>query len=189
MATIMEKFWWALMLRGVLAVAFGVGMLFCQSVSSLGYLFGTFALCQGVLSGFPAFTAGSKGTRLAGIEGMMGILVAFFILLGSSTGALLWPSVSNFVFLIYIVFWIVVMGAVSVGMLIRLRDEGSDTLYMGLAAALCFIFGVLLAFRHEGGALGNVGIIGLFAILYGVVLVLIGIKSKEPSGKSLAHTL
>jgi len=174
---IIKKFWWALMLRGVLAIAFGGSALFCRSVSSLGYLFGIFALSQGVFSGLPGFSAGSRGTLLAGIEGMMGVLVAFFILLGSSTGALIWPSVSNVIFLIYIVSWIVVTGVVALATLIRLRGEGSDTLYMGLNAAFCLIFGVLLAFRHAQGALGNAGILSLFAVLYGVVLVLIGRKA------------
>jgi uncharacterized membrane protein HdeD (DUF308 family) len=189
MITIMEKFWWALMLRGVLAIVFGVSAFFCGSVSSLGYLFGTFALSQGVLSFLPAFTAGARETLLAGIEGGMGVLVAFFILLGSSTGALLWPSVSNVMFLIYIVSWIVVTGAVALGMLIRLRGEGSGTLYMGPNAALCLIFVVLLVSRYGGGVLGNVEIIGLFGILYGVVLVLIGRKAKAQSGKSLSHNI
>jgi hypothetical protein len=183
MIMIMQKFWWALMLRGVLAIVFGVSAFFCGSVSSLGYLFGIFALSQGVLSFLPAFTAGSKGIRLAGIEGGMGVLVAFFILLGSSTGALLWPSVSNVMFLIYIVSWIVVTGAVALGMLIRLRGEGSGTLYMGLNAALCLIFSVLLVSRHAQGALGNAGILGLFGILYGVMLVLIARKAKTHTGK------
>jgi uncharacterized membrane protein HdeD (DUF308 family) len=114
---------------------------------------------------------------------MMGVLVACFILLGSSTGALIWPSVSNVIFLIYIVSWIVVTGVVALATLIRLRGEGSDTLYMGLNAAFCLIFAVLLALRHAQGALGNVGILSLFAALYGVVLLLIGRKAKAHGGK------
>jgi uncharacterized membrane protein HdeD (DUF308 family) len=177
MTTIMEKFWWAFILRGILAIACGVGMHFCQSVSSLGYLFGIFALSQGVLSGLPVFSAGSRGTYLAGIEGVMGVLVAFFILIGSSTGALLWPSVSNVIFLIYIVSWIVVTGVVALVMFIQLLGKSAGGLYVGLNAALCLIFGVLLAFRHAQGALGNVGILGIFCMLYGVVLVLTGRKA------------
>jgi|GEM_PF-3338825 len=189
MSVIIQKFWWTLMLRGVIAMVFGVSAFFCGSLSSLGYLFGIFALFQGALSFLPAFTTGSKEILLAGIEGGMGVLVAFFILLGSSTGALLWPSVSNVMFLIYIISWIVVTGAVSLAMFIRLRGEGSGTLYMGLNAALCLIFGVLMVFRHEGGVLGNMEIIGLFGILYGVVLVLIGRKAKAQGGKSLSHNI
>jgi hypothetical protein len=71
----------------------------------------------------------------------------------------------------------VVTGVVAVATLIRLRGEGSDALYMGLNAAFCLIFGVLLAFRHAQGALGNAGILSLFAILYCVVLLLIGRKA------------
>ena len=174
---IMQKFWWVLILRGVLAIAFGVSALFCGSVSSLGYLFGTFALSQGVLSGFPAFAKDSGGTPLAGIEGVMGILVAFFTLLGSSIGAVLFPSVSNVTFLIYIVAWIIVTGVVALVMFIQFRGKSAGGVYMGLNALLCLIFSVLLISRHAQGALGNAGILGAFAILYGVVLVLIGRKT------------
>ena len=177
MMQMLSKFWWVLMLRGVLAIAFGVGMLFCKSVSSLGYLFGIFALSQGVLSGLPIFTKSSSGTFLAGIEGVMGVLVAFFILIGSSTGALLWPSVSNVVFLIYIVSWIIVTGVVAFAMFIQLRGKSAGGLYVGLNAALCLIFSVLLISRHAQGALGNAGILGGFCMLFGVVLVLIGSKA------------
>jgi len=69
MSVTMQKFWWALMLRGVLAIPFGVSAFFCESVRSLGYLFGIFALSQGIFSGLPSFTAGSRVTLLAGIEG------------------------------------------------------------------------------------------------------------------------
>lgn len=181
MTTIMEKFWWALMLRGVLAIAFGVSALFCRSLSSLAYLFGIFALSQGVLCSIPAFAASSRGTLLAKIEGMMGILVALLALLGSSIGALLWPSVSNVTFLIYIISWMVVTGVVALAMLIRLRGESAGSSYMGLSAVLCLIFSVLLVSRHAAGALGNAGILGVFGILYGVVLVLMGRKAH--SGK------
>ena len=177
MIMILQKFWWALMLRGVLAIICGVGMLFCKSVSSLGYLFGIFALSQGVLSGLPALAKDSGGTPLAGIEGVMGILVAFFILIGSSTGALLWPSVSNVVFLIYIVSWIIVTGVVAFAMFIQLRGKSAGGLYVGLNATLCLIFSVLLISRHAQGALGNAGILGGFCMLFGVMLVLIGSKA------------
>jgi uncharacterized membrane protein HdeD (DUF308 family) len=177
MSTIMEKFWWAFMLRGIVAIAFGVGMFFCQSVSTLGYCLGTFALSQGVLSGFPAFAKDSGGTPLAGIEGVMGILVAFFTLLGSSIGAVLMPNVSNVTFLIYIVAWIVVTGVVSLVMFIQFRGKSAGGLYMGLNALLCLIFSVLLISRYAQGALGNAGILGAFAILFGIVFLLMGIKT------------
>ena len=181
MATLMQKFWWAVMLRGILAIAFGLGALFCRNLSSLAYLFGIFALSQGVLCSIPAFAASSRGRLLAGIEGMMGVLVALLALLGSSIGALLWPSVANVTLLIYIVSWIVVTGVVALAMLVRLRVESSGSLYMGLSAVLCVIFSVLLVSRHAASALGNAGILGVFGILYGVVLVLIGRKAH--SGK------
>jgi uncharacterized membrane protein HdeD (DUF308 family) len=177
MIQILSKFWWALMLRGVLAIAFGVSSLFCGSVSSLGYLFGIFALSQGVLAGLPVFTAGSGKTFLAGIEGVMGVLVAFFILIGSSTGALLWPSVSNVIFMIYIVAWIVVTGVVALVMFIQFWGKSAGGLYMGLNAALCLIFSVLLISRHAQGALGNAGILRVFCVLYGGALVIIGRKA------------
>jgi uncharacterized membrane protein HdeD (DUF308 family) len=179
MTTIIEKFWWALMLRGVLAVAFGVAMVFCGTLSSLGYLFGTFALAQGVLSGLPAFSRRLKGTLLAGIEGAMGILVALLLLIGSSIGVLLWPSVSNVTFLIYIASWMALTGVVALAMLIRLRGESASVFYMGLSSILCLIFTILLVFGHTEGALGNAKILGVFGILYGVALILIAGKAKS----------
>jgi len=173
----MEKYWWAFMLRGIVAIAFGVGMFFCQSVSTLGYCLGTFALSQAVLSGFPAFAKDSGGTPLAGIEGVMGILVAFFTLLGSSFGALIMPRVSNVMLLIYIVAWIIVTGVVALVMFIQLRGKSAGGLFLGLNAALCLIFSVLLISRHAQGALGNAGILGVFCVLYGVALVIIGRKA------------
>jgi uncharacterized membrane protein HdeD (DUF308 family) len=174
MTTIIEKYWWALMLRGALAIGFGGGALFCRSLGGLAILFGIFALAQGVLCALPGFPARSKGTFLARIEGMMGLLISLMALLGASLGALLWPSVTNVTLLIYIILWMVVTGVMALAMLVRLRGESASRRYLGLSAALCVILTILLVFRHGEGALGNVRILGVFGILYGVALILIG---------------
>jgi hypothetical protein len=66
-------------------------------------------------------------------------------------------------------------------MVIRLRGRSSAELYLGVNAAVCFIFTVLLSYRHALGAMGNAKVVGSFCILYGLVMIIIG--KKERAGK------
>src|SRR3954454_8262492 len=98
--------WWALALRGLVAVLFGLTALFWPGLILvvLILLFGAYALVDGVLASIDALRSSRRSTRrrLLLIEGVIGILFGIF--------ALLWPDLTALALLYTIAFWAILTG-------------------------------------------------------------------------------
>src|SRR5919112_2093239 len=98
--------WWALALRGLVAILFGLAALFWPGLilAVLIVLFGAFALVDGVLAVIAAFGSSGRGARrgLLLIEGVVGILFGLV--------ALLWPDLTALALLYIIAFWAILGG-------------------------------------------------------------------------------
>src|SRR5918995_3810221 len=86
----LAKSWWALALRGLVAILFGLAALFWPGLvlAVLIVLFGAYALVDGVLALIAAFRSSARGARrgLLLIEGVVGILFGLV--------ALFWPGLT-----------------------------------------------------------------------------------------------
>jgi uncharacterized membrane protein HdeD (DUF308 family) len=82
--------WWALALRGLVAILFGLAALFWPGLilTVLIVLFGAYALADGILAVIAAFRSSGQGMRrlLLLIEGAIGILFGLL--------ALFWPGLT-----------------------------------------------------------------------------------------------
>src|SRR5215217_5206151 len=131
--------WWALLLRGIAAVLFGLAALFWPGLTLfvLIVFFGAYALVDGIFA-IIAGIGGSGGRRwLVLAEGALGVLaglVAFF-----------YPGITALVLLYVIAFWAIFTGILEVVMAILLRREIENEWLMGLSGVLSALFGVVLA--------------------------------------------
>ena len=62
---VLARNWWTVGLRGLIAILFGLAALFCPGITlfALVFLFGAYALVDGVVSLVAAFRAGEHHTR------------------------------------------------------------------------------------------------------------------------------
>ena len=168
MFDMMTRTWWAVALRGVVAVLFGLLALIWPDITLLALviLFGAYSLVDGTFAlGSAIFGENADGSSRAwlAVQGVSGVaigLITFF-----------WPDVTALVLLYLIAFWAIVTGVLGVIAAIRLRRELNGEWLMVLAGTLSVVFGILLAVWPAAGALTLVLFIGAYALLFGIVLI------------------
>jgi uncharacterized membrane protein HdeD (DUF308 family) len=170
MLPILAGNWWALLLRGIAAVLFGLAAIFWPGLTLfvLVVFFGAYALVDGVFA-IVAGIRGSGGRRwLLLAEGALGVLaglVAFF-----------YPGITALVLLYVIAFWAIFTGILKVVMAVSLRREVENEWLMVLSGVLSILFGGILAVLPGVGLLSLVWLVGIYAIVFGAALIVLGFR-------------
>ena len=165
----LARIWWVLALRGVLAVLFGLIAFFWPGITlvSLIYLFGAYALIDGIFAVLAAFNrmAGQGHWWATLIEGVAGIL--------AGVAAFVWPGLTALALVYLIAAWAIVTGVLEIAAAIRLRREISGEWLLVLGGIVSMLFG-LYAVAFPGAGLALVWAIGAYALFWGIVLIALG---------------
>lgn len=170
-----SRYWWALVLRGFAAIAFGILAFTWPGITLqvLVLFFGAYALLDGVLSLAAALRARghSENWGLFLLQGLLGI----------GLGVLTWlaPGATAVAILLYMAAWALVTGVLEIVAAIRLRRELAGEFWLALAGMLSITFGMLVLAFPLAGALGLIWLIGGYAIAFGVALVALGIRVRR----------
>lgn len=163
--------WWALLLRGIAAVLFGLAALLWPGLTLLVLVafFGAYVLVDGIFA-LVAGVRGSGGSRrwLLLAEGALGVVAGLV--------TLFWPGITALVLLYIIAFWAIFTGILEVVMAISLRREIENEWLMGLSGVLSVVFGVILAVLPGVGLLSLVWLIGIYALVFGIALIALGFR-------------
>jgi uncharacterized membrane protein HdeD (DUF308 family) len=158
--------WGAVLIRGILAILFGVITFVApgMSLAVLVLLFGAYAFVDGVLAVLSAFRRReSDHWAMMLLEGLVGI--------GAGLVTLFWPGLTALALLYVIGAWAMVTGAFEIAAAIRLRKVLHDEWLLVLGGLASIGLGVLL-FAYPGvGALALILWIGAYALVFGVLLV------------------
>ena len=167
--------WWLFLLRGLIAIAFGVLAFRWPGLTllTLTYLWGAYALLDGIVALSAAiFGPGDAGPRwwlaFAGLCGVLSAFIAFFM-----------PGMTALILLMFIAGWAIAVGALQIWGATQLRQILNDTWLLGLSGALSIAFGILLIVQPGAGALSLVWIIGWYAILVGCSFVAFAWRLKQ----------
>jgi len=166
----MKKYWWLVLLRGIVAVIFGVYTLFNPGISavSLVLAFGIYAVFNGAVNvGMALFGGGDSDDRvLLGLQGLLSGILGILVLT--------WPGISMVALLAAIVAFAFLSGIVEIVAAFQYRD-----FWIGLSGVISVLFGIY-AFRYPGdGALAVVGAIGIYAIGVGVMLIIASFQVRK----------
>ena len=170
MLKLVTRNWWAVALRGVAAVLFGIVAFVWPGVTlgALVLLWGAYAFVDGVSSIAYAFGAGASYRWLLVIEGLAGI--------AASLVALIWPGLTALALLYVIAAWAIVTGIFEIVQAIELRKVIDNEWLLGLSGLASVLFGGLLLFSPGAGALAVLWIIGSYAIIFGGLLIALGFR-------------
>ena len=172
--------WWALALRGAIAVLFGLAALLRPDIAleALILLFGAYALVDGLFAIVGIFGGTRRGTPrwLLLIEGVAGILAGLI--------AIFLPGLTAILLLYLIAAWAVVTGIFEIATAIRLRKEIRGEWAVIVGGVLSVLFGVLLAvIGPVAGLFSLIWLIGIYAIAFGIMLLFAGFRVRsEQSG-------
>jgi uncharacterized membrane protein HdeD (DUF308 family) len=166
--------WGLILLRGVLAIVFGILAFVWPGITliSLVLLYGAFAFVDGILAIAAAIRGGAPAPRW-----WLALIGIFGIAAGVLT--LLWPQITALILLLFIAGWAIATGVMQIIGAFKLREELSDEWLLVASGVLSVAFGVLLAMWPKAGALAMVLVIGSFAIMYGILLVMFALRLRK----------
>jgi len=166
----LSRWWWTFILRGLLAIAFGVLAFVAPvwGVAILVALFGAWALIDGVTNVWTGIRTRTvdRNWWLAILEGLVSVAVGLI--------AFALPGFAAEVLVLLIGIWAIVTGVFQIWAAIRLRDRIRGEFWLGLAGLASILFGVILLVFPVQGALALVWLIGSGAIAIGVLLTILG---------------
>ena len=168
--------WWAVLIRGLVAIAFGVLAFTWPGVTlaTLVLLFGFYALLDGAFSLISAI--GGRRRRedrwLLTLEGVIGIWAGLVTLRA--------PVVTAVVLVFLMSMWAMATGFLRIVAAVRLRKEISGEVWLVLSGLASVLFALMLMLRPMVGALALVWIIAGYALIMGVFLIMLGIELRHP---------
>jgi uncharacterized membrane protein HdeD (DUF308 family) len=166
----LARWWWTFVLRGILAIAFGIVAFFAPSlgIAVLVGLFAAWALIDGVTSIVAGIRTRGRDRSwwLEILEGIAGIAAGLL--------ALIFPAFAAEVLVLIIAAWAIITGILEIVAAIRLREQIRGEVWLGLAGVASILFGIVLVLFPAAGALSLVWLIGASAIAFGGFLLVLG---------------
>jgi uncharacterized membrane protein HdeD (DUF308 family) len=168
---VLARNWWALALRGVIAIVFGLVALFLPvaAMLSLALVFGAYLLVDGVFGIVSAIRAAQAHER-------WGLLLAeaiLNILMGAI--ALVFPIGAVLAFVVITAAWALLTGALMLAAAFKLDPERGKW-WMVLAGVVSLLFGVALAIAPLIGAIVLTWWVGAYAVVFGIVLLILAFR-------------
>jgi uncharacterized membrane protein HdeD (DUF308 family) len=171
MSAVLAQNWWALALRGLFAILFGIVALVLPGavLISLALLFAAYLLVDGVLAIVAAIRAAQRHERwgLLLAEGVVDILVGVV--------ALLFPVGAVLAFVLMTAAWALVTGVLLIVAAAKLH-RAHGRAWMVLSGVISVLFGMALVAAPLVGAVVLTWWFAGYAIAFGVLLIVLAFK-------------
>lgn len=166
MDSLVRDYRWALVLRGIVALLFGILALGwpVKTLAVLIFLFGIYAILNGIFA--VVFALRNRRNialpwELLLVEGIVSILAGIV--------AFRQPTTVAYAFLYLVAAWAIITGVMEIVATFARSGEMGRDWWLALAGLISIIFGLLLAFQPLAGLLTIVWIIGIYAIIFGIL--------------------
>ena len=166
--------WWAIALRGVLAIIFSAIAFILPGVTmlSLVIVFAAYAVADGIFAITSAVRTARRHERwgLLVLEGLVDIAAGVI--------AFLWPGLTILTFVLLVAVWALLTGGLMTVAAFRLQlDHGRWWLVLGGAASI--IYGLLLIIAPLIGALVLTWWLAAYALVFGILLLILAFKLRS----------
>lgn len=167
-AQVVRSHWWLLLVRGILAILFGIIALVAPGIALLAfiYVFAAYAILDGITAIVVSFRERSflRTWWVLLLEGILGVI--FGIL------AFVWPGETALILLYLVAFWALVTGIIEISSAFIVPGSVGLRWGLGLAGLLSIIFGIILIVHPGAGLLAVLWLVGIYAIVFGVSLII-----------------
>ena len=162
--------WWIPLLRGILAIIFGVLAILYpgEAFTVLVYIFGIYALVDGAVTLYQALANPGEHRLWHGIEGIVGIVAGVIAFVAT--------DVAGLTIVLLIGVWAIITGVMQIMAAWSLRKEIENEFWLGLAGFLSVVMGVLFLMNPLGGALATVWLIGIYSIAFGIFFIMLAFR-------------
>jgi uncharacterized membrane protein HdeD (DUF308 family) len=170
-----KKIWIFAVIRGALALIFGLIALFAPIATSiaLAIVIGVFAIVTGVFDIIEAIRhRGSSSMVLRIVLGAVSILFGILVLV--------WPGISLAILVIMVGVWAIITGVLQIMSSVRHRAVPDSGWVWGIiGGALSILFGVVVLIWPGTGLVAIIWIIGIWAVVWGIILIVLGVKLRK----------
>jgi uncharacterized membrane protein HdeD (DUF308 family) len=168
MLDVLTQKWWAVALRGIVAIVFGIVALVFPGVTlvSLALVFGAYAFVDGVFAIVSAFGHRGREAVWYVLDGVLGIAVG--------VATFFFPSITAQALVFLVGLWAILTGIFEV--VAGFELPVSRDWLLALAGVLSIVFGVLVFANPGSGAVAVVWLIGIYALVFGVTMLVFGIR-------------
>jgi uncharacterized membrane protein HdeD (DUF308 family) len=167
--------WRALALRGLIALLFGLVVLFWPDLvlTVLALLFGIYAAVDGVISFVPALRSPDRGTQrtLPLAEGAVGIVAGLV--------AVFWPGLTTSGLVYVIAGWALLTGVLKILTAVLLRAQVENGWLLAGSGALSALFGIVLVVLARSDVPYLAPLVGGFAVVVGLALIVFAFRLRE----------
>lgn len=173
----LARVWWAVALRGILAIAFGILAILWPGMFWLAVVitFAAYALVDGVF----ALVAAVRGDRDAGPR--WALVLEGIVSIGAGIVAFAWQGITEVVLLWVIAGWAIVTGVLGIVAAVKLRKEIRGEWALALSGILSIVLGAGLVVLPGPGLLVIAWWVGANSIVFGVLLVVLGVRLRGPA--------
>ena len=170
-----KKIWIFVIIRGVLAIIFGLIALFAPIATAiaLAILIAAYAIVNGVFDIIEAIRHRGSSSMVPGIV-LGAVSIVFGILV------LVWPGMSLGILVILVGVWAVIIGIIQIVASVRHRAVPHSGWVWGIiGGALSILFGILVLIWPGTGLVSIIWIIGIWATVWGITLIILGVQLRK----------
>jgi uncharacterized membrane protein HdeD (DUF308 family) len=186
MSEALTRNWWAVGLRGLVGIAFGIFAFLSPGITILSLLlvFAAYLLVDGIFAIIAAVRAMRQGERwgLLIFEGILNIAAAAI--------AVVWPGLTAITFVLLIGIWALISGGVLVYSAFALKLEHGRW-WLALGGVASILFGIALLVAPLVGAVVLTWWIGAYALVFGIFMVVVAYRlwrrHEEHHHPTIAH--
>jgi uncharacterized membrane protein HdeD (DUF308 family) len=159
--------WWALLIRGIVAIIFGI-LAFAwpgATIVAIGILFGAYAFVDGIFAIVAAIRAAEAHERWWPflIEGIIGIVIA----------AITFYDIRITLLALYftIAAWAFLTGILEIVAAVQLRKQIANEIWLIIGGLASILFGILMLWFPFAAAIAIIYLIGAYAIVFGIIMI------------------
>lgn len=184
MVHVLARNWWALLIRGIAAVIFGILAFAMPGITwyVVCILFGAYAFVDGIFAIVSAVRAAQAHERWWPfvLEGIVGLAI----------GAVTFYDVRITIFAVYftIAVWAFVTGILEIAAGVQLRKAIANEWLLILAGVASIVFGVFMFWHPIAAAVSIIWIVATYAVFFGIVMIALAfrLRSHPSSGGAVA---
>ncbi|KSZ57923.1 HdeD family acid-resistance protein [Rhodococcus sp. C26F] len=177
--SLLKQIWWVVLLRGILAVLFGVVALVWPGITvwALVVVFAAYAIIDGIVLVVQSIRDKPEGWGWWLAMGVVSVLAGLV--------ALFWPGITALALLYVIAFYAILFGITGIVGGIRFRKvPESGWVWSVLAGVVAVLFGIVLLIFPGEGILSLIVLLGIYAILFGVLLIILAFQARSAAKKA-----
>jgi uncharacterized membrane protein HdeD (DUF308 family) len=166
--------WWLIILRGVVALLFGIIALIAAGATLLFlvYLFGSYVLLEGIFAiiGSLVERTSSSARWMMFLLGLVGIVVGVLTFIHPGDVAL--------VIFYLVAIWLIISGLFEIISAFTLSAAGAQWLEVGVGV-ISIILGIIFFLHPTSSILSIVWLLGIFALVYGIIQIVRAIQLRS----------